>query len=214
VKVVSLKAENARKAGAVRAEFSDGSSLLFTGEYLPDWISDPDYWETGRELSSGEEEALRFAASCYRAETHALRLIARAEQNSLGLTVKLERRGHDAAAVNAVISCLRNRKLLDDRRYAQLWIRSRLSAKKAFSPKGLLVSLGKRGIRRDDSLNALGATLDPETEYALLLRYLERDNRKNSGISEKKRKKFLKSKIKYEGFSSSVLEKYFNDQID
>ena len=81
-----------------------------------------------RELSSAEEDAFRFAAACYKAEKAAARLIARAEQNSFGLAAKLERRGHDTRAVKAVISVLSDRNLLDDARYAERWILSRLAA--------------------------------------------------------------------------------------
>ena len=185
--VVSLKPENSRRERTFRAEFSDGSSFLFASDYLPGEF-DPALWKTpannaggynagakytGRELASREEEAFCFAAACYRAEKSALKLIARAEQNSLGLTAKLERRGYEAAAVKAVVFSLLNRNLLNDQRYAELWLRSRLLAKKAASPRRLLVSLRKRGIPRDSSSEAMKTALDGETEYGLLLRYLE-----------------------------------------
>jgi len=211
VTVVSLKADNVRGDEAFKAEFSDGSSFLFATEYLPDRAGDPALWETGRELSSGEEEVFRFAAACYRAEKIALKLVARAEQNSLGLTVKLERRHFDAAVAEAVVSSFLNRKLLDDRRYAELWIRSRLSSRKALSPRWLLVSLGKRGIDRACSLAALKEVLDPETENALLLRYLARAKPGNVKIPGREKNKYLKTQLKFNGFSSAALERYFSD---
>ena len=202
--IVSLKIEKSSGDGAVKAEFSDGSSLLLIQDYLFDGF-DPALWETGRELSSTEEEAFRFAAACYRAEKAALRLIARAEQNSLTLTAKLERRGFGAALVKAVVSRLLDRNLLDDARYAELWIRSHLSRKKANSPRWLKISLGKRGIDRNSTRTALEKTLDPETEYALLLRFLEKAGHPNS-----KNYGYLRTQLKYEGFSTEVLDRYFD----
>ena len=205
--IISLKAEKPREDGVVEAKFSDGSLFLFSTDYLPEAFN-AGLLEEGRELAGSEEEALRFAASCYRAEKAALKLIARAEQNSLGLTFKLERRGHDAPIVKAVVSRLLDRDLLNDERFAELWLRSHLSYGKAQSPQWLLASLGKRGVDRNSSQKALKSLLDPETEYALLLRYLEK-----AGI-DKEKESFLRSRLKNEGFSYDVLERYFDSYTD
>ena len=122
------------------------------------------------------------------------------------MALKLERRGFDRAVTQEVISRLFDRKLLNDQRFAELWIQSCLN-RKTVSPLWLLVSLGRRGIDRDSSLKALKAVLDHETEYALLLKYLEKMD-----ISKKKKPGNLKSHLKYEGFSYEVLEKIFNSK--
>ena len=156
--------------------------------------------------SSGEDEALSFVAACKRAEKAALRLIARAEQNSSGISVKLERRGHDPVVVKAVVSGLLDQNLLNDEKYAELWLRSRLSTSKKNvpSPRWLNISLGKRGIDRNSSQNALEKMLDSETEYALLLKFIEKNR-----LSEKKLPGSLRSQLKFEGFSPQTIEKYF-----
>ena len=184
---------------------------MFTSGYLPDELRDPVLWESGRDLSAGEEEAFRFAAGCYRAEKIALKLVARAEQNSAGLLVKLERRGFDTTTAKAVVSGLESRNLLDDGRYSVLWIRSRLASGRAVSPRWLLVSLGKKGIARESSLKALRQVLDPETEYALLLQYLEKAKPGNRKLPERNSKSFLRSQLKYQGFSADALDRYFDD---
>jgi len=200
--VVSLKATQPREDGVFEAEFSDGSRVLFSNEYLPeDFKANLD---DGRELTCQEEEALQFAASCFAAEKIALRLIARAEQSILGLTAKLERRGHDSSVVKAVVSSLLERNLLNDERFAKLWVNSRLSFGKAQSPLWLRVSLGKKGIDRNLSLKAVESLLDPETEYGLLLKYLEK-----AGVSDGKNENFLRTRLKNEGFSYEVLDRYF-----
>ena len=201
--VVSLESGNSCSDGAVKVEFSDGSSLIIAVDYLG---LDAGGQYAGMELSDREEEAFRFAAVCYRAEKIALRLIARAEQNSLALKAKLERRGIDAAAAKAVVSRLLERNLLNNGRYAELWISSRLALRNAFSPQWLLIALGKRGIDRDSSLKALKKVLDPQTEYALLLRYLEKNH-----LPEGKKVFSLRAELKYEGFSSAVLNRYFDN---
>ena len=77
------------------------------------------------------------------AEKTALRLIARAEQCSAGLARKLEKRKHDPAVIREVISKLSELKLLDDSRFARLWLQSRLRF--ARSPRRLHASLCARG---------------------------------------------------------------------
>jgi regulatory protein len=202
VKIISLKTAPTREEGVMEAEFSDGSRLLFSNEYLSEDLKTN--LCDGRELSGQEEEALQFAASCYQAETAALRLIARAEQCTLGLIAKLERRGCDSPVVKAVISRLLERNLLNDERFAKLWVHSRLSYGRARSPLWLRVSLGKKGIDRNLVNKAVEETLDPETEYALLLKYLEK-----AGISDGKNQSYLKTQLKSEGFSYKVLDRYF-----
>jgi len=203
--VVSLKAEKSCSDGVLKVEFADSSTVVISADYVPDGYTKSAVWQCGGELSQADEEIFRFAASCYRAEKTALGLISRAEQNSLGLTAKLERRGYERAVVVAVISHLVNKNLLDDRRYAEFWLRSRLAYGNTNSPRWMRVSLGKRGIDRSSSIKALQEVLDPETEYALLLKFIEKNK-----ATELKRAVPLRVRLKYEGFSSVVLDRYFD----
>ena len=201
--IVSLKSEDSLSNGLLKAELSDGSELSFSTYYLPEEVK-PVFCKEDQELASREEEAFRFAAACYLAEKAALKLIARAEQNSMGLTAKLEQRGHKTAAVKAVVLRLLDRNLLNDERYSELWLRSRLSRGKRISPRWLLVSLGKRGIDRNSSHRALQKVLNPETEYTLLLKYVEK-----TGVPGDEKEEIPRAWLKCEGFSSAVLDKYF-----
>ena len=206
VTLLSLKTEKSQGEGVVKAEFSDGSSLVFSIDYLPEGIfSEKDLdFSPGRELSLEEEGSFGFAAACYRAEKSALRLIARAEQHSIGLTAKLERRGYEAAVVRTVVSRFLDRNLLDDRRYSERWIQSRLKQRKLISPLGLLAGLRKRGIGKDSAGNALNEVVDPETEYTLLLKYLDKAPQGKNTLP-------LRVQLKREGFSSAVIDRYFDE---
>ena len=141
------------------------------------------------------------------AEKAALKLIARAEQCTSGLARKLERRGYEESSISAVISRLCKQNLLNDQRFAQFWINSRLRLTR--SPRRLLVSLCGRGIDRDDVEAALKAALNEETELALLKRFVEKHSRKAARDGETSRS--LKYLLKNEGFSLSVIELYFDD---
>jgi regulatory protein len=202
MKIISLKVDAKRELA--RIELSDKSLFSFRVCYLPvelnDSLNTPEMGE--REISDEEEGAFRFAASCLRAERAASRLIARAEQCSRGLCRKLEKRGFQALCVNAVISRLLELALIDDRRFARLWLESKMRL--ARSPRRLLVSLCARGIDRDDAEAALKEVLDEETEMALLSRFIKKAFKKNNNIGETALKQ-LKFKLKNEGFSNQAI---------
>lgn len=184
-----------------RIGLSDGSLFSFKCVYLPPEYQSLSASGCGQELSGGEDAALRYAASCYRAERAALRLIARAEQCGFGLSRKLESRGHPASCVWAVIAHLENLDVLSDERFALLWLRSRLG--NSASPRNLLAALHRRGIDRSAARRALDAALEPEAELALLRRYL----RKHRLAQDR----YLRSALKYEGFSPEVIQTFLEE---
>jgi regulatory protein len=202
-----------------RIELSDGSFFSFKTCYLPPVFIDQALYTPGmaegREIGAGEEAGFRFASACLRAEQAALRLIARAEQSVLGLSRKLERRGHRPDCVRAVISRLTELELLDDRRFARLWVESRLG--RAKSPRRLLSGLCGRGIDRDDAEAALKAVIDAETETALLGRFAAKQRRRGTvlrfrslGSETENARRFLKFALKSEGFSAAAIERFFD----
>jgi len=197
---ISTKAD-----GVSRVEFADGSLFSFKDCYCVPFITDS--YVDGCEINAEEEEALRFASACLRTEKIALRLIARAEQNVFGLTRKLKKRKHDPDCINAVIAQLCAMGLLDDHRYARLWLESRI-IRQATSPRRLLAALRSRGIDRHAAEAALQETLDDEAERQLLERYVQKVRRKNEdpegAVGANIRS--LRYILKGEGFSSSAIE--------
>ena len=207
--IVSLKAE--ARGELFRIGLSDGSLFSFRNCYLPPdlqntHIIDPASAE-GKEITDAEEAAFRGASACLRAEKAALRLIARAEQCTAGLARKLEKRGYERICVNAVISRLTALRLLDDSRYAQLWLESRLRL--ARSPRRLLISLCARGIDRDDAGAALKKVLDEEAESALLAHFAKKHARKAGGNGEDVTRT-LKHLLKSEGFSQAAIRRFLD----
>jgi regulatory protein len=208
--IVSLKTE--ADGNLNRIELSDGSLFSFRLCYLPPELFNinltPDTAQ-GREITAAEEAAFRHASACLRAEKAALRLIARAEQCTAGLSRKLQKRRHEASCAGAVISRLSELRLLDDNRFARLWLQSRLRF--ARSPRRLLLSLCARGIDRDDAEAALKAVLDEEAEFALLARFAKKHARKaaRSGDGEDVTRS-LKYLLKSEGFSHAAIQRFLD----
>ena len=217
----SLKILTEENANLLKIGFSDGSSLYIKDFYLNYYIrnyrpqiSHESSWEKyaameiGAEISAGDEEAFRFTASCYRAEHAGIRLIARAEQTRTGLSFKLEAKGHDRNHVMAVMDWFVQTNLVNDERYAERWLRSRSSRKsgKINGPRRLSAALGSKGINRDDLKNAFEKILDEEAEYSLLERFLVKNRKeKFSGAYN------LKGYLRYEGFTSTVINRYLEE---
>jgi regulatory protein len=145
-------------------------------------------------------------SDCINAEKIALRLIARAEQSVAGLTAKLEKRGIDPSTTRQVISSLQSRELLDDTRYAERWIYAHLKGKKPLSPLWFLVSLEKRGIGREICLAAINKVLDEDTEYSLLLKFIE-----GMDVLTKENVPF-RTKLRHEGFSPGAIDKFIDSK--
>lgn len=180
-----------------------GSVINLSLAYLP-----PEY--TNLSLYPGavlDEEAgalLYRGAACLGAEKAALRLIARAEQCAAGLTRKLERRGHDPAAIREVLDRLLALNLVNDSRYAALWLKSRIS-RDFRGPRNLEAALRARGISRETAGAALEAALAGDAELKLLERCLKKA-RKKKRLGSGDTRIFLKT----EGFSRDAIEGYFS----
>ncbi|MDR0688928.1 MAG: RecX family transcriptional regulator [Spirochaetaceae bacterium] len=207
--VVSLKAGTGSEGIPLvfRIELSDGSLFSFKLPYLPPEIQGEGFFSPGRELSSAEEDACRFAAACYRAERAALRLVARAEQTCRGMARKLESRGFAAPCIQAVVSYLEGLEILNDERYAALWLHARL-VRSAEGPRKLLAALRRRGISAAAAGRALQSVLDFQTESALLKRHLKKKHPPHPQEDT-----FLKKQLKYEGFSPGVIEAFWEEEI-
>ena len=143
------------------------------------------------------------------AEKAALRLIARAEQCSAGLSRKLEKRRFDSSAVNEVIAKLTELKLLDDDRFARLWLESRLRLTR--SPRQLISSLCAKGIDREAAEAALKIALDEDTELKLIERYIKKNAKKINKSGDVTRN--IKFMLKNEGFTYRVIDRYLEEDI-
>ena len=138
-------------------------------------------------------------------EKTALRLIARAEQSVNGLTLKLEKRKFGSNCINEVVSRLIETGLLNDERFAQLWLESHLRLTR--SPRRLLVSLCTRGIEREIAEAAIKDVFDEDTEFDMLTRFVKKYSRKKK-LSDTQSVKFM---LRNEGFSPLVIKRYLSD---
>jgi regulatory protein len=152
---VSLKGAGGE---AVKVHLSDGSSFVLHAEV---------YARAGlakdSPLPPDTLSVLLARSERIFARRRALALVARAAQTRRGLARKLAARGYSAPAVRHAIARMEALGYLDDRAFAEAWLRSRLSS----SPQGwraLSRGLQGRGVPRAVAEEVLAAEMPPEVE--------------------------------------------------
>jgi len=190
----------------LKVGLADGSLFFIRTVYLPaDFRAE---LGVGRELEGQEEEALRFSGACYRTERSALALIARSEQYAAALARKLEKKEHSQESVRLVLSRLRSLELLDDRRYCEFWIRSRLR-RAGEGPLRLAAALQAKGIDRRLVQAALDEQVDASTEVGLLRRYAEK---KGFDLRDRGEVFLLRGRLRRAGFSAAAVRTALADE--
>ncbi|GHU52661.1 hypothetical protein FACS1894200_13220 [Spirochaetia bacterium] len=181
---------------------STGIERVFRLCYVPHQEYSP--WVEGGVLTVDEEYACRFAAECFEVEQAALHLIACAEQSAVNLSSKLIRQRYTRESVQAVITHLQDVDLLNDSRYARMWLESRMGAH-INSPNQLLATLCRRGLAHGVAHAAYKLVVTFEKELSLLTRYV---SKKQIACEGDPYETFRQ--LQAEGFSSAVLHAFFD----
>ena len=150
-------------------------------------------------------EAIAVAVAATGAEKHALGLLARAEQSRFLLSGKLERRGCTTKAINLALDFLESEGLLDDRRFAEAWLRSRVG-KASLSPSKLALGLRNRGIEEGVVKTAFAMVFDAEKRRDLLKRAAERELKLADGDIE-----VARTALRRLGFKSGEIRAFFEE---
>jgi len=170
--VASVKKE--ADPDVLRIGLSDGSSFLLRISCL---ATLPGSSVEDRELCVGTvldedfEGRLRLAGSVHKAERNALQLIALREQSSAGLNLKLQKKGIDSQVRALVLNRLVESGLLDDERFASLWLASRIRRKTEGRVR-LVAGLRKRGISGSLADRVVSREFGFDAEAALVRRFL------------------------------------------
>ncbi len=95
-----------------------------------------------------EQTEIVDAALAFACEQKAISYLSRTEHSRFMLETKLYNKQHTKESIQKALDYLENRTFLDDRRFAQAWLRNR-SITKAEGPSRLSIELAKRGVSRD-----------------------------------------------------------------
>ena len=151
-----------------------------------------------------------YTAEYKKAEQAALRLITRAEQCSRVLSNKLEKKKFNPHIIKDLIENLEELDLVNDLRYAQLWLKSKITnGNKA--PRMLNMLLLAKGLDREIVKTALDAALTPEAETALLRRCIAKFDHDKNKNTNKNTKTAIRSFLKMQGFSADTINLHMEE---
>ena len=159
---------------------------------------------------AGDASSPEYRAEYTKAEQAALRLIARAEQCSWVLTYKLEKKKFNPHIIKDLIKHLEELDLVNDLRYAQLWLKSKIrNGNKA--PRMLNMQLIAKGLDREIVKTALDSVLTLEAETALLRRCITKFDQYKNNINKNNTKTAIRSFLKMQGFSADAINLYMEE---
>lgn len=157
----------------------------------------------GEDLSDAVLAALRTRADAALAAQIAYRLLATRLRSRRELVDRLRRHRVSAESIDAVMRELDRAGLIDDRRFAEAWVRSRI----ALRPSGtvrLRHELAAKGVSKDVVDRALGATLAHD-EGALALQLARARVHRYRGAPSDVAYRKLAGILHRRGFSSDVI---------
>ncbi len=204
-----LRLQSVDRTGTIgdrlRLTFSDGSSFSLPESLLLEHGFALGTLAPGVEL--GEEEARRLAELSVASAVHerALRLLAGAAHSLRGLERKLRARGVEAGLLAAELDRLAEAGLLDDRAYAEAWVRQRLE-RHPEGPGPLLAGLERRGIGRELAEQAVRAQLTEEVERATAAALADKLRRRSDMTPER-----LRGTLARRGFRRGIIRELLGE---
>jgi regulatory protein len=182
---------------------SDGSCFFVPEQALADLglegLSPP------VELPEATVLALERQAGILAAREKALDLLARSPASERSLRLKLQARNFTPEAIDQAVAWLSARDLLDDRRFAEAWISSRLER----HPEGceaLIAGLRRRGVERSTAAEVVGRLVDSAVERQAAERLLSKLRRRGTSSDEE-----LSRRLAARGFRRSLVLSLLED---
>ena len=194
---------------------NSGSTVYFTDGavlFVPANLASSYSFIDGQMISEAERDAARMSIERYVIRNKSIELLARREHSVLELRRKLQKRYPDATRIPEVLDELQTDGLLDNRRFAEAFVRSRLKRAGTSTAK-LIAELGARGVdRRDVELSIKEVFKDEEyNEFALLARAIQKlwpNSVEKSDIMK------LRHKLLRRGFKGLDIEKEIGRQLE
>ncbi|WP_187426490.1 regulatory protein RecX [Treponema phagedenis] len=175
-----------------------GISLITRRNYLQDFSDNPELL-LNRKLSDREFDIVASAVNQYIIECSAVTYLNRAEHSVYQLQNKLIKKGFKKRDIEPVIDLLRNLGYIDDKRFADAWLRNRANATNEGYAR-LYAELKKRGISKAHSIEALKSFFAEHDEKQLCLRATRKQLKKMCV-----RSKIIQS-LQRKGFSYAMAE--------
>ncbi len=154
--------------GRVRIRLTDGSSFFITGSF-----ADVNAIQPGLVVSDELKSAIESNAEALKAFRKGAELLGKREHTVFELARKLKERGFSCQAATLALNQLQEAGYLDDSRYAEVWVRSRLKRRPEGYPR-LAAGLARRGVDRDTIASVLERMFTEEESLKALAKAAEK----------------------------------------
>lgn len=176
------------------------------------FISDSDYrvfpFRKGDAITPEVVEQLEKGHKLILCRSKALSLLGMAEHSEFMLRTKLRQRGFESPVVESVLAQLKEKNYLDDRRFANMWVASRLKRNPA--GRSVLVSgLRAKGVSSQVAEEAVTELLDEAALLEGARKVYNKAARKKNVTPEK-----IKAAMLQKGYSLSVIRLISKEVLD
>lgn len=136
---------------------SDGACFFLRTAYLSS--VNPENIQCDARFNDEEDADIIAAAFAFAAEQQAVAYLGRSEQSRFMLETKLAKKRFERSAVTQALDYLEMRGFLDNKRFAQAWLRNRMITKTE-GPVRLFGELVKRGVERSIATQAIDSLFE------------------------------------------------------
>ena len=202
----------------------DRYNLFVEKEFLcmiPDYLVNEYQLKKGIDVPQEVLDTIFFESEKFRAHESAYRYLTIRPHSKFEIIIKLRKKGFDNNIIGAVIEKCLQEGYLDDTKFAQTWVRYRLSSK----PRGrrmLQSELYKKGISREITDQVLSEQMAETSEEELALRLLEKNRSRFLAQNSVDLKLKIRNFLSYRGFeyqssrnaADKFIERLENEDID
>ena len=180
----------------------DRYNLFVEKEFLcmiPDYLVNEYQLKKGVDVPRDILDTIFYESEKFRAHESAYRYLTIRPHSKFEIIVKLRKKGFDNKIIGAVIEKCLKEGYLDDAKFAEAWIRHRLSSK----PRGrrmLQAELYKKGIEREIAEEVLSRMLAETSEEDLALQLLEKNRSRFLAQNSVDLKLKIRNFLSYRGF--------------
>ncbi len=173
------------------AVFSDGSSISVHPEVALEFSI-----RIGIEFSEAQRDEILLRSAAFAARDKGVEYLARREHSASELILKLRKKDYDNDTARAAVELLKERGYVDDRRFAQMWVASRLK-KHPEGRSSLAAGLARKGVAREIASEVLEQQVPDELENDALARSLAKYIRTRSADPKKVLNHLLRRGFRY-----------------
>lgn len=195
------------RLGHQRVLLDSGATIRLRPEDIAALAVQPD-----ADLDTAAVQQLRARAERTQAEEFTHQLLAVRLRSRKELTDRLRRRGVSAEIIAGLIADLERDGLVNDVRFADAWVRTRL----ALAPSGrirLRYELAQKGVAREVINRILGETVSDRDEGALAWSVASVRLRRYRGLPKQAMYRRLAGLLQRRGFASAVIAQVLHDLL-